>query len=196
MRGEENVEVRIVRLQRQLHEQERRVNCQRRQKDHAQWYGLSSGRNGFSSLHGGLPRSLGFHAPISGCTSASRTVTYRTHRSQRLSPFRNRRALESTSCGGETLSSALGRLKIVLVCAQIGALACLVQAQTYKVGDSSAPKSQSPQSNNADQAATPSKPETQPPNKALGWGSNIQNARLARAAEQALKNRNFAAAVD
>jgi len=71
----------------------------------------------------------------------------------------------------------------VLVCVQIGALACMVQAQTYKVGDSSPQKSQ----DNTDQ--------TSPSNK-LGWGSNIQNARLARAAEQALKNGNYAAAVD
>jgi len=83
----------------------------------------------------------------------------------------------------------LGRLKIVLVCVQIGALACLVRAQTYKVGDGS---SQKPQSNATDQ--TPSSEKS--PNKQLGWGSNIQNARLARAAEQALKNRDFAAAVD
>ena len=75
----------------------------------------------------------------------------------------------------------------MLVCVQIGALACALQAQTYKVGDSSSDKPQGPQSNNTDQ--------TSPSNK-LGWGSNIQNARLARAAEQALKNRNFAAAVD
>ncbi|HXM61732.1 MAG TPA: tetratricopeptide repeat protein [Terriglobales bacterium] len=81
------------------------------------------------------------------------------------------------------MSSALGRLKTVLVCVQIGALACMVQAQTYKVGDSSPQKSQ----DNTDQ--------TSPSNK-LGWGSNIQNARLARAAEQALKNGNYAAAVD
>jgi tetratricopeptide (TPR) repeat protein len=82
----------------------------------------------------------------------------------------------------------LGRLKTVLVCVQIGALACLVQAQTYKVGDSTAQKPQSPQSDNTDQTSSP--------NKSLGWGSNIQNARLARAAEEALKNRKYAAAVD
>src|SRR5580704_3032186 len=65
---------------------------------------------------------------------------------------------------------------------QIAALACVVYAQTYKVGD------------------FPQKPpatsdQTSSSNK-LGWGSNIQNARLARAAEQALKNGNYAAAVD
>ena len=77
----------------------------------------------------------------------------------------------------------MGRLKAVLVCVQIGALACLVQAQTYKVGDASPQKPQ----DNSDQTSSSNK---------LGWGSNIQNARLARAAEQALKNGNYAAAVD
>jgi cytochrome c-type biogenesis protein CcmH/NrfG len=66
--------------------------------------------------------------------------------------------------------------------AQIGALACVVQAQTYKVGDSSPQKPQ----DNSDQTSSSNK---------LGWGSNIQNARLARAAEQALKNGNYQAAV-
>jgi tetratricopeptide (TPR) repeat protein len=77
----------------------------------------------------------------------------------------------------------LGRLKIKLVFVQIGVLACLMQAQTYKVGDSSPQKSQ----DNTDQAS---------PSNKLGWGSNIQNARLARAAEQALKSGNYGAAVD
>jgi tetratricopeptide (TPR) repeat protein len=77
----------------------------------------------------------------------------------------------------------LGRLKIKLVFVQIAALACLMQAQTYKVGDGSPPKPQ----DNADKTSSSDK---------LGWGSNIQNARLARAAEQALKNGNYAAAVD
>jgi tetratricopeptide (TPR) repeat protein len=101
--------------------------------------------------------------------------------------------LESTSFGGETLSSALGRLKIVILCLQIGVLAGLAQAQTYKVGD---PSPEKPQSNTTDQTQPSNKSQTSSPNKSLGWGSNIQNARLARAAEQALKNRNFGAAVD
>jgi len=101
--------------------------------------------------------------------------------------------LESTSLGGETLSSAWGRLKIGLVCAQIAALACLIQAQTYKVGDSSPQKAQS---NTTDQTPPSDKSQTPSPNRPLGWGSNIQNARLARAAEQALKKRNYGAAVD
>jgi len=101
---------------------------------------------------------------------------------------------ESKSLGtdffdGDTLTSELGRLKTALVCLQIVCLqivafTCLVKAQTYKVGDSSSQN----RSNTTDQ--TPSA------NKSLGWGSNIQNARLARAAEQALKNHNYGAAVE
>jgi len=54
------------------------------------------------------------------------------------------------------------------------------QDVTYKVNaDTPSPK--------ADRA----KPETQKAEKQLGWGSNIQNARLARAAEVALRNHNY-----
>jgi tetratricopeptide (TPR) repeat protein len=93
--------------------------------------------------------------------------------------------------GGVNLRPALGQMKTVYVCLKIVALVSLVvlgcaHAQTYKVGgDNPQPK---PENNPTDQ-----KPSA---NKSLGWGSNIQNARLARAAEQALKNRNFGAAVD
>ncbi len=64
------------------------------------------------------------------------------------------------------------------------ALACSLEAQTYKVGAGSTAQPQS----NADQTPSPS--------KGLGWGSNIQNARLARAAELALKSGNYGGAVD
>ena len=70
------------------------------------------------------------------------------------------------------------------------ALACFLRGQTYKVGSSSAEKPPS----NAEQTSSPNKAPSS--NKSLGWGSNIQNARLARAAESALKSGNYAAAVD
>ncbi len=79
----------------------------------------------------------------------------------------------------------MGRLKLMVACMQVGVFACSLQAQTYKVGGTSSDKPQSTQSD-----------QTSSPNKSLGWGSNIQNARLARAAEQALKNGNYGAAVD
>lgn len=64
-------------------------------------------------------------------------------------------------------------------------------AQTYKVG-SSGPSQQSQtqiSSQNSGSSQGPIQPQ-------LGWGSNIQNARLARAAESALKSGNYSAAVD
>jgi tetratricopeptide (TPR) repeat protein len=69
------------------------------------------------------------------------------------------------------------------------AFACSLGAQTYKVG------SGSPETPQANPGQTPSA-QTSSANKSLGWGSNIQNARLARAAESALKDGNYAAAVD
>jgi tetratricopeptide (TPR) repeat protein len=72
----------------------------------------------------------------------------------------------------------------VCVSVLIIAFACSVRAQTYKVGAGS---QETPQVN------TNPKP---PPSKSLGWGSNIQNARLAGAAELALKDGNYAVALD
>ena len=60
------------------------------------------------------------------------------------------------------------------------------QDQTYKVNGGTV---QQP-------PAQKSKPQAKPAEKELGWGSNIQNARLARAAETALRSHNYAAAVD
>ena len=64
------------------------------------------------------------------------------------------------------------------------AFACSARAQTYKVGPGS------PETPQVDIN------QTSPPAKSLGWGSNIQNARLAGAAEAALKDGNYALAVD
>jgi tetratricopeptide (TPR) repeat protein len=63
------------------------------------------------------------------------------------------------------------------------ALLRVMKAQTYKVGAQPSPPPQNDTSKTA-------------PQKSLGWGSNIENARLARAAEDALKNGNYSAAVD
>jgi tetratricopeptide (TPR) repeat protein len=56
-----------------------------------------------------------------------------------------------------------------------------MQAQTYKVG--------------SNPAATPQQKKTQAPSQPLGFGSNIQNARLARAAELALHHGDRAKAL-
>lgn len=57
-------------------------------------------------------------------------------------------------------------------------------AQVYNVG---------PDASKSPQAQTN---QTQPTNQSLGWGSNIQNARLARAAELALQHGDHALALD
>ena len=61
---------------------------------------------------------------------------------------------------------------------------CVAEAQVYEVGPD---------------ASRNSKPQTNPkqsPDQSLGWGSNIQNARLARAAELALQSGEHALAYD
>ena len=78
------------------------------------------------------------------------------------------------------------RLPIKQWCVAALAMAVCLECpgQTYKVnsGDASPPQAQ--------------KSAAAPAEKSLGWGSNIQNARLARAAESALKGGNYSAAVD
>src|SRR5580692_10330353 len=73
------------------------------------------------------------------------------------------------------------QLLLLSVC---GAMTCAAGAQTYQLGQEN---SKSPQ------AATD---KTQPANQQLGWGSNIQNARLARAAQLALQHGDHALALD
>ncbi len=75
-----------------------------------------------------------------------------------------------------------GLLKIFLLPLFI-ALAGLVHAQTYKVEPDTS-------------ATTPQSGETQTQGQPLGWGSNIQTARLARAAQLALQRGDHAQAVD
>jgi tetratricopeptide (TPR) repeat protein len=79
------------------------------------------------------------------------------------------------------------------------AFGCSLRAQTYKVGSGSAetPQANPDKTSSAQSApAQASSAQASTANKSLGWGSNIQNARLARAAESALKDGNYATAVD
>jgi len=86
----------------------------------------------------------------------------------------------------------LFRSKTLLVFLLISAFLGVSVAQTYKVNSGTPANSQ------------PTTPQTSPQNsstqnssqKQLGWGSNIQNARLARAAEMALKSGHYSAAVE
>lgn len=71
----------------------------------------------------------------------------------------------------------------------VAGFACAGQAQVYQVGQGS-----NAQSTPAKPAQRPS---AQPQNsQTLGWGSNIQNARLANAAQMAIRQGNKAQAVD
>ena len=82
-----------------------------------------------------------------------------------------------------TVIARLGFWTFALVSA-IAASACVVEAQTYDVAPGTPAGSQS--------QTGQSKPSDQP----LGWGSNIQNARLARAAEQALQHGDHVLALE
>jgi len=86
------------------------------------------------------------------------------------------------------LSSRVRYLRNFLIFSGVALAALASGAQTYKVNSNSpAP----PQKQPAKGKATQKQEE-----KSLGWGSNIQNARLGHAAEEALKNHNYTAAVD
>ena len=63
-------------------------------------------------------------------------------------------------------------------------LACTAGAQVYQVGSGTSQSSQ------------PEKGKPQSTPQSLGWGSNIQNARLGRAAEMALQHRDYAHAFE
>lgn len=90
---------------------------------------------------------------------------------------------------GDTLIASPCFLKIAYVSLLGIALTLPSHAQTYTVGPSTPaqPHTKSARKNGV-QAQTPAQP--------LGWGSNIQNARLANAAQQALKQGNHALAVE
>jgi tetratricopeptide (TPR) repeat protein len=72
------------------------------------------------------------------------------------------------------------RIALVFV---FGALACCASAQDYKVGPEAAKSPQAPPA----QTQAPAK-QSQAPGQQLGFGSNIENARLARAAVLALQH--------
>ncbi len=79
----------------------------------------------------------------------------------------------------------LGLLKFAVVCVS-AAFVCVVHGQTYQVGPGASTGSPSPNA--------PASQKNQKQAQNLGWGSNIQNARLGRAAEMALQHGNHALA--
>ncbi len=77
--------------------------------------------------------------------------------------------------GFSLIDSRKANLKIAITLIFV-AVSCLVRAQTYQLGPEASP-------NHGSQTVQ---------NQNLGWGSNIENARLARAAEQALQRGDHA----
>src|SRR6202021_3623848 len=82
-----------------------------------------------------------------------------------------------------------GLLKVAFACV-VAAVACVARGQTYQVGPGAS--TQAPAQNGPASQKNPPKGQGQN----LGWGSNIQNARLGRAAEMALQHGNHALARD
>jgi len=85
------------------------------------------------------------------------------------------------------LLARLGLFKVAFVCVS-AAFTCVVWGQTYQVGPGASTASPSPNA--------PASQKNQKQAQNLGWGSNIQNARLSRAAEMALQHGNHALARD
>ena len=88
------------------------------------------------------------------------------------SPFADVGTFVLKSGLGELLKYVFKYLKIACLAAAVAEAACVISAQTYQVGPGEESK---PQQNQ------------QQSNSNLGWGSNIENARIARAAQQALQ---------
>ena len=74
-------------------------------------------------------------------------------------------------------------------------LTCAAGAQVYQVGQDNTASPNAPQNAPKNHPA-PNQSQTQSQSQSLGWGSNIQNARLARAAQLAIQQGNKAQAVD
>src|SRR5882672_4334108 len=97
---------------------------------------------------------------------------------------------------GGALSARIYHMRYGFVLAALAVATCASgQDQTYKVNSGSA---EPPQTQKTRPQARPAekRPQSESSEKELGWGSNIQTARLARAAENALRSHNYAAAVD
>ncbi|HTV54979.1 MAG TPA: tetratricopeptide repeat protein, partial [Terriglobia bacterium] len=82
----------------------------------------------------------------------------------------------------------LGFVKVAFVCVSM-AIGCAADAQVYQVGPGASKSAQQ-------QGAQPQAGGSRTPAQSLGWGSNIQNARLARAAQLALQRGDHVQALD
>jgi len=95
--------------------------------------------------------------------------------------FKSRNPLRIRSGGLVATGLAFSINALVFACLTVS---CNVEAQTYNVGPDASKSPQIPPN------------QTQSPGQPLGWGSNIENARLARAAELALQRGDHALALD
>ena len=99
---------------------------------------------------------------------------------------------------GDSLIARLAYLKIGYLSLLVFAVCSSLHAQTFPISPTapsktqSAPKKQPP---SAQKTAPKTSQATPSPSDSLGWGSNIQDARIARAAELALKQGNHGLAV-
>src|SRR6185437_2215459 len=80
-------------------------------------------------------------------------------------------------------------LKIACVAWALAGTACAVNAQTYQIGPDASKSPQAKQNQ-------PAKKQQKQQGSSLGWGTNIQNARIARAAVMALQKGQKAQALD
>jgi tetratricopeptide (TPR) repeat protein len=80
-------------------------------------------------------------------------------------------------------------LKIACFVWALAGTVCMVNAQTYQIGPDASKSPQAKQNK-------PAKKEQKQQGSSLGWGSNIQNARIARAAVMALQHGQKAQALD
>src|SRR4051794_7081391 len=101
---------------------------------------------------------------------------------------------------GDSLIARLASLKIGYLFLLVFSVCSSLQAQTYEISPSAAPntpaapKKQAPNKQTSGKQPKPSQGAPSP-GASLGWGSNIQDARIARAAELALKQGNHGLAV-
>ena len=95
------------------------------------------------------------------------------------------------------MDSRIPFFRVVLAVPLAFAMSAASLAQTYKVNQGTAEQqSQTDQkqtNEKKNQKQKNAQPRPQGNGKSLGWGSNIQNARLGHAAEAALKSGNYAA---
>ncbi|MEA2261643.1 MAG: hypothetical protein QOJ51_4468, partial [Acidobacteriaceae bacterium] len=107
-----------------------------------------------------------------------------------------RSPLNLNASPGDSLIARPASLKIGYLFLLIFSVCYPLQAQTYEVGPSAAQQPSSA-AKPSSKATSKVQPRAQAPaqNESLGWGSNIQDARIARAAEMALKQGNHPLAV-